>query len=453
MGLLDREVLMVVHRAGEPRASAPPTSPAIPQPRSHVPDPRTAGPALAAAFGWPDAPCSVLHAKMAPGTAGTILYRLGDRLVLVGHATEESRTGRAVPALGLHAWEFPDDPALPRLGEVLSSSGMAAALQAGLAQCWDAVRVRHTRAELVRYRPGRRATLRVEAWLQEGPGRTLHREVYFAKIYHDAEKAAAVNTVMEALERSEPVRAGRVRVAPTVAFLPDVPMIVQAPVPGRPLDLLLDRAARPDRRAAPAVLAAASALAAVHEVPPSAGRPRQPAREAARMEARSDAVATADPDLGAEMASVARRLLSVVDGLPAVVGGVHGDCKPSQFLVGDGVPALLDFDHAGPGDPAADVGGFAASLTQLAVWRSVTARHSSTTAEDSRGWLADLREQFIGEYVAQAAPTPELDQRLVYQEAAALLRKAQRAFARSPRSPMPSGLTAAARDRLSEGRG
>ena len=43
---------------------------------------------------------------------------------------------------------------------------------------------------------------------------------------------------------------------------------------------------------------------------------------------------------------------------------MHGDCKPSQFLIGDGRVYLLDLDHCGVSDQAADVGTFLATLRQ-----------------------------------------------------------------------------------------
>ncbi len=167
------------------------------------------------------------------------------------------------------------------------------------------------------------------------------------------------------------------------------------------------------------------------------------------MLSRSEAVATFDPDLGAAMGQTASLLIAAVADLPQVVTGVHGDCKPSQFLVGDGPPAVLDFDHAGPGDPAADAGGFAASIEQLSVWQALRSRDTAEAAARSR-WLADLREEFLAAYVQHATESPLPARRLTYQESAALLRKALRAFARSPRSPMPAALNAAARSRLSQ---
>ena len=110
---------------------------------------------------------------------------------------------------------------------------------------------------------------------------------------------------------------------------------------------------------------------------------------------------------------------------------VHGDCKPSQFLIADGAVTLLDFDHCGMADPATDVGTFLASLRQGGVLR---AGGVSATPE----WVGELQELFLHEYCRAAGSRDGFRALSTWYEALALLRKSERAFARSSRSPIPS---------------
>jgi len=428
-------------------------------------DPRRAGPALQAALGGPAGPLpvAILDAKYEAGGASTVLYELGDRVV-VGTRTEgdaagglgaERRAGLLVEPLGLRAWVFPDDPALPNLASLLDPEVLADALEAALPACRDGGRVVRCRATPLRYRPLRRCTLRIETWIRAS-GKTIIRSTLFAKVYHDANKAASVWQEMRLLAEAEPVRAGRLRVAAASAFLPEVPMVVQEPVTGMPLDGLIGplegSGTSPEPRGVRGLLTAAGALAELHTAGVSTGRTRPAGGDVRRMVKRAGGAAGVDPQLTTRISQVAAELGSVQGRLPTVTTLVHGDCKPSQFLVGNGPAALLDFDHCGMADPASDVGNFTASLTQLAVWQELKARGSAESARRSR-WLAELGEAFVDEYEARGGPGTGLRQRVAWHETAALLRKALRAFARSPRSPMPAALAGAAHQRLAGAEG
>ncbi len=131
-----------------------------------------------------------------------------------------------------------------------------------------------------------------------------------------------------------------------------------------------------------------------------------------------------------ELARTLPSWLDCLEGWGAELTLVHGDCKPSQFLVlpgaqGDGAAqvAVLDFDHCGMADPAADVGNFLASLRQAGI---AQARVSTR-----------LEEVFLAAYLAACRAPEGLRLRAAWYEAVALLRKGLRSFARSPRSPLP----------------
>ena len=93
------------------------------------------------------------------------------------------------------------------------------------------------------------------------------------------------------IEGAQPVRDGRPRVAHAAAFLPDVPIVVQDPVAGIPLETrigpLTGPAARLDRRASAGVLAAAEAVAALHSADVDTGQARPAAKDLRKLARRA----------------------------------------------------------------------------------------------------------------------------------------------------------------------
>jgi aminoglycoside phosphotransferase (APT) family kinase protein len=381
-------------------------------------DPRV----MAARLGG-SAPCHVLDAKLDPGGRGVVLYRHGERLVLgVVEADGEVRV-----------YPFPLDPGLPGLATAFDSDAMRPVLARALTGDRSSQRGRVVtyRSELIRYRPMRRCTLRLELGMADRarPGVLRRRELY-AKLYHDAEKAAAAHAAQTMVSAANSAR--EVVFARPAGHAPELNMVLQEPLSGTPVEPLLgvdDGAAS---------TATAAAVAALHdlEVTDARMRPIEPA--VVRMRARADAVSQLDRPLGAAMAKVADRLLHMLGRLDhwgATVCLVHGDCKPSQFLIGPAGVSVLDLDHCGMADPASDVGAYMAGL------RAREARRPARAG--SRLHTARARRRFLDAYVARRGDDG-LVLRVRWYEAAALLRKAYRAFQRSPSSRLAPALVAAA---------
>jgi Ser/Thr protein kinase RdoA (MazF antagonist) len=367
--------------------------------------------------GSSDEVCTVLDAKFEPGRTAVVLYRLGGRLV---HGTVPAGSWDGVGSGGVRVSIYPTDPGLPGLPSVVDPPALARTLEVGHFDC-DATVVR-ARSRLLRYRPGRRATFLVDAEVRRGGVSTPSRLV--AKVYHDAGKAAAVAAEGRVLATSAPP--ADLLLAPIVAHAPHRAVVVQQHLPGRPLlvDLGTERA--------PAQLddlrRAARGLAALHGLSVPAGRPRPLDRELHRFVDRSTGVRSVERQTGDHLLELADRLL----GLPRPsrhVSLVHGDCKPSQFLLQDSTVALLDLDHCGLADPAYDVGNVLASLRQQAVQQ-----------EPARlGSALRLGDEFVEAYLSAEPATlsADLQARIDFYAAVALMRKALRAFARSPRSFLP----------------
>jgi aminoglycoside phosphotransferase (APT) family kinase protein len=374
--------------------------------------PAVMGPRVAAALGRPaSTPLHVLDAKYEPGVRAVVLYLLGDRLV---------RADVLPDVAGVLLSPYPDDPDLP---------GLPAAADPGT---WAGAATT-ARVGLLRYRPAKRATLAVRRRTCDAGATTV-----VAKVYASPSKAAAVAREGEALAAAH--TDGPLRLARVVGHDAGLAVVVHEHVSGRPLDAML--AAGPARRVTlrvplDAVRRTGEAVAALHAGPPVSDRRRDAAAEVARLVARAERVVAAAPGAGAALASLADRLRAV-DGLlpPGPTSLVHGDCKPSQVLLGPGGPTLLDLDHCGVADPASDIGTFVASLRQLAV------RTASSTGGFPTAWLDATSAAFLDGY-SRCLPLDEAAvARVTWYEAVALQRKAFRAFSRAPASPLPAELVA-----------
>ena len=117
------------------------------------------------------------------------------------------------------------------------------------------------------------------------------------------------------------LEAAGVRVASVAAFVPQLPMLLQGPVGGVPLDLLLGPTRRSplhthDERALAGIEGAAAALAALHGSGMITGRTRPVADELARMQQRSECILPVAPAAGAALHGLARSLPSWLPCLP-----------------------------------------------------------------------------------------------------------------------------------------
>jgi hypothetical protein len=353
------------------------------------------------------APCHVVDAKYEPGRRCTVLYELGDQFVTgvlpLGPDGAPDEPGVVVGS-GLHVWRFPDDPQLHGLRAATEGRSLASALGRAPAL---------VQTSLLRYRPGRRVTLAVDIRTR---GSTEH---LVGKVYGDRAKAAAVYEESRALWDALG-EGGPVAVPPPVAFLPEIPMVLWRRVPGVGLDTLVLGPSRLRH-----VEAAGRAVAALRTLPPLSRRRRSAVTDLGRFQGRVERIARVAPRLGDGLRRWTLDLTALAEGIdePAEAP-VHGDCKPSQLHVAPSRTWLLDFDNCGLGDPALDVGTFLATLRQ-------------------RG-QEDLELPFLEAYAGGAVPD-DLARRVRWHQSVALLRKAMRAFGRSPRSPVPAALMAAGR--------
>lgn len=393
--------------------------------------------------------CRVLDMKYAPEEQCTLLYQWGEALIIGqiqwrGGAAPVSNAHWVAP-LGMWLYEFSHDPALPGLQTVLNSPALATALHAVLPTCQAGeAQLVGCRATPLRYRPGKRCTIQLDLQLRQRVTGHFRTQRLYGKLYHQAAKASAVYNEMHLLTRALAGSNGVLQVAGAVAFLPELGLVLQAPVTGAPLDLLLNHPARlhgrGQARLGEGVARTAHALAELHQIGLATDRLRPPTTDLAKLSRRAAKVATVAPALGAHMAALAARLSAQAPHLgvwEAALSVGHGDCKPSQFFLAADHVALLDFDHCGMADPAADVGLFLATLRQIGVRLQTKATYRRTGAT----WAPTaLETAFLQAYLPQSGASAHFRERVAWYETLALLRKAWRGFARSPWSPLPAML-------------
>ena len=373
-------------------------------------------------------PCRVVDRRLAPGETSHVLFETGGRHV-VGSIAEGQLSLAPIEA----------DSALPGLALLHDQSERQRLVDDWLPPTPSgAARLRMT---LLRYRPGRRVTYLVTR-TSIGPARSLVRDHLILKLYNDARKARAVHAEMSALVETS--RSTSLVLAAPTGLDPSRGIVGQEFLSGRPLAPLIV-ADRSEVRSG--VTAAASALVSLHELVPVTERHRPLRHALEKLCRRADALASLHPaqcrplvDLGARLRLAADRF-----GDPAYERCmVHGDAKADQFLVRPTDVALLDFDHCGIGDPAADVADFASKIVQ----RSLASGRPSRPVADS------LSAAFVHAYRDAARSGPSFPTRVGLHASAALGRRALRSFQRAPSTRLGPLLIAEANatlDRLHHG--
>jgi hypothetical protein len=395
--------------------------------------------------------CHILDTKYEPGNYCRILYQLGDHLVIGTYkwGSDESQipeTTKVIPSLGMRVYRFPNDPTLPSLTKALDPQMVSTALAEALPEFQaGAARILRCDVKLLRFRPERRCTVRLNVWLREKVSGAIYNRVLYGKIYHDLEKAGHVYQQMLSLSSSISAKDGRILFATASAFLPDLAMVLQEPLEGVPLDSLISCDTEAcDSRGFAGIVMAASALAAFHTNGLTAGKPRSINSELVRFKKRGARIGQINPALGNNIINLADALSAWLDMLVqwgATTCLVHGDCKPAQFLIRDQQVALLDFDHCGMADPAVDVGTFLATLQQMEIRQTIKNRGQPAPCAS---WMPGLKREFLEAYCSASGYPSGFWHRAAWYEAVALLRKAIRGFERSPFSPLPAVLVAEA---------
>ena len=271
-----------------------------------------------------------------PDPIGTIAFQrdgsAADIVVVAVHAAPPADPAAvALPGPHRAGWllarRFPDDPRLPGLAAVMAGPG---------------------RRTVVRYRPGRRCTIRVEDGSATRFVKVLKARADGARMHRDAVALAAA------------AAAGRLgfAVAAPDRFDPATCALWQSALPGAPVK---PRLLGPEGPALAESMGAAIATLHASGVEPSGLAPPRAAFARARS-------ATVDlsrrlPALRGEAEAVLARIEAVRDRAPErPLRPLHGAAHAGQWLADGDRLALVDFDRFGLGDPESDVAVFTSEM-------------------------------------------------------------------------------------------
>ncbi|MGH2558070.1 MAG: phosphotransferase [Thermomicrobiales bacterium] len=199
------------------------------------------------------------------------------------------------------------------------------------------------RAELIRYKPARKALFRYGS--DDGA-----LPAVYGKLLPD-DRGAGICALAHALRRQ-----GVPTPAP-LAYLPNEQLLFHAAAPGRPLASL-----RGDRTYRDALEPTAEALDRLH----ASTHPvltYDPTLEGTAIRAAAHAVATLVPHLAGRAERLGNELAAALSRLPTDCATVHGDFYDDQVLVASDGVTLVDLDEARLGHPLLDAGNFLAHLT------------------------------------------------------------------------------------------
>jgi aminoglycoside phosphotransferase (APT) family kinase protein len=160
------------------------------------------------------------------------------------------------------------------------------------------------------------------------------------------------------------------------------------------------------------------ALAELHLHPTAALETKDPRDRAAFLKERAAWIAAVDEDLADRATRLAGTLAARLAEGTRQQRAIHGDFSPAQVLLNAASPAIIDLDDAGSGDPARDLGSFAAQLERRAIDGDIPA-----------GRVEPFREALLMGYGAGAA-TPVDRYRVRLWTATELFARAPGAFRR-----------------------
>ncbi|MGH8939786.1 MAG: hypothetical protein ACRDV2_10610, partial [Actinomycetes bacterium] len=258
-----------------------------------------------------------------------------------------------LPALGLELrTEAPEDaglPALPVLTDPESARDLLERSISGAGPAYDGYRLRGCVPEVMRYKPGNRCTVRYRLDYQEDLAGRGWPDLVVAKTYR-GDKGQVAWEGMRGLWDS-PMSSSRVRIAEPLAFLPDLNVLVQGPVPEQQTLKQSIRAAvaAGDAQALEdltgTVRATAAGLVALHSSGVGTGELVTWEDELAVVRGVIDRLAARVPELEAEATPLLATLETLAGDQPAQPAGpAHRSFRPAQVLLADGGQGFIDFD-------------------------------------------------------------------------------------------------------------
>jgi len=259
---------------------------------------------------------------------------------------------------------YPVDEAFPELAFAASDVGRRWVLRHLLGEREPAA----GGAELVRYKPARKALLRYGSSVG----------AVYAKLYA-GDRGGVVLRAGRALERAA------VPTAKPLAHVPGLQMLVHAEAPGIPLCAL-----RGTTRFERGLAASGSSIERLQAVDVPDLPVHTWADEAAELVAAARAVAVLRPDLAADATRLAERAIGSLVDIGSELATAHGDFSQDQVLVAERGAVVLDLDEIRAAHPLLDVGTFLAHLSVTGAGESARAAFLEGYGGAPEGSIAPL---------------------------------------------------------------
>ena len=258
-----------------------------------------------------------------------------------------------VSALDMLLWAWPNDPSVPQLAVLLDPDRLPAELPQGVRGLGHAA----GGAELLRYEPERRATLRCTLLAEEPTGA---QSVVYGKTFCDEDSAHTLLDRFEYFWQLSQVDAAAPCVGRPLGWDRSTRTFWQAAAPGQPL---MGRANTAD--ALTCFECIGRALAKLHLAPLATRAQRSTVDWLAEVQRRVQKIGRAAPDLANRAQALAATLETAAMRLPrARQTLIHGDFHPDQvWLHGERV-VFFDFDEFALGNPMEDLAEFIVKLEQ-----------------------------------------------------------------------------------------
>jgi hypothetical protein len=265
---------------------------------------------------------------------------------------------------------YTDDTALPGLRDMLRPQDLLQRVRAvpGLELADDVV------ATPVRYKPSSRCVFHIRA---RTPSRSTS---LFGKML--AERPDRLMAALVALDDATRQAEGLLRIAPPVAYWPDLHMVIQAAVPGGvEFHRFAFDGSVPVRARLAGVAEAGATIAFLHGMTTVPGPRRLWAEDIAELDSYLPAIDRAAPEGAPKYAQVVARLRSAASlPEPASVAS-HGAFRTDQFLMDQGRLVMVDLDTFCWSNPSRDLGNFMAYLGWRAIRRPAEAQFVEQATE------------------------------------------------------------------------
>ena len=327
-----------------------------------------------------------------------------------------------LPELGLSLEVESEDAALAALPDLTEPDRARPLLEAAIRSggTHPDLRIERCTAEVMRYKPGSRCTVRYHLVLGPGAQDAGWPEVVVAKTYH-GDKGANAYAGMRVLWDTPLSRGDVVTLAAPLAYLPEQRVLVQGPVPEDQIlkDLVRATFAAGTDSAAVAALDAALArtaagLAALHRSEAWHGELVTFEEERAELGRIAGRLAVPLPETDGAAAALLTRIGEIADRTPAdPVRPSHTSFRPAQVLLHGDRVGFIDFDGFGRAEPGLDLGLFLATTASVAIRAAPSDRRAGALAT-----VDELISRFLRRYQDDAPVSLE---RVALWQALALL--------------------------------